>query len=654
MDGKGRPVAVSWKKWEDWRRPGRLCLLLFHWTGLAWDYHFDLNDDVLIRDILSGVYTGGPEALTAQLLWPLAALLSGLYRLLPGVPVFGLFLWLCQAGSVFQILRRSVRSFDGPVKLLAGAAETLLFAACLTYHLVFVQYTVTAGLLAAAAVVSFLTLEEREEEGAAAFWLRGLPAALLFWLALCLRSEMALLLLPLAGVGGIWKWAGRRPALTGKNAASFLGLFGLILGGVLLCFGADRLACSDPEWREFEGLFDARTEIYDFYDASLRSWEENREFYESLGLTETQCALLSNYNYGADDAIDAQVLERIAAHGKETRGTFAHSFSEGLWLYAQRLKNNRAIVPDDQLPWLLLEGGLGALLLALAFAGWMRRRTQNGGRKAGVPETDDRKTGNRNMGVRRTADTCGIRGTGVFWKLLLFGAVRSGLWLYLILRERVPERISHPLYLCELLLLAWLLLDTWRACFPKTPSEETLLEENMSFMGKAPFSEKAARAAEIMVSLLFLVMGLLLLPQEVRRTGQEYARRQQVNQVNLAALSRYEEEPELLYLADVMSTVEFSEKLFTEKSRPGNYDLLGGWLCKSPHSQKKLAAFGYETMGQAVLTGENVRFVGEPGADFSWLSALLAEHGVSGKLVQEEEISAGGRSLFIWRLDRGE
>ena len=75
----------------------------------------------------------------------------------------------------------------------------------------------------------------------------------------------------------------RGPVFTGRNAASFLGVFGLILAGVLACFGADRLACSDPEWQEFEALFDARTQVYDFYDASLRSFEENREFYEGLG-----------------------------------------------------------------------------------------------------------------------------------------------------------------------------------------------------------------------------------------------------------------------------------------------------------------------------------------------------------------------------------
>ena len=652
MDIKGSAFTAFLKKRENWLIPAFCCLLLFLGIGLAWDYYFDLNDDVLIRDILSGVYTGEPEALTAQLLWPLSALLAGLYRVFPGVPVFGAFLWLCQAGSIFLILKRSLDAVSGSAapgkiraagtssvsgslkKLCLSLLETLLIAACLLYHLVFVQYTVTAGLLATAAIFTFLTVRERESERAVTFWLRCLPAALLFWLAFCLRSEMGLLLLPLAGVGGIWKWAARAmrgPVFTGRNAASFLGLFGLILAGVLACFGADRLACSDPEWQEFEALFDARTQVYDFYDASLRSFEENREFYEGLGLTETQCELLVNYNYGADDAIDAQVMEQIAAYGRKTRGAFMHSLSEGVWLYVQRLKNNRSIVPDDQLPWLALEGGLAALLLAAAFVRWRAARKQ---------KRQERDGGNEREWKDRKAFP---KESGILWKLLLLGAVRSGLWMYLILRERVPERISHPLYFCELVMLAWLFLDT--VCGMRQISGQQ--SSGWQTSGPEGLPVRVIRIAALVLSLAAVVIWL---PQEAERTDAEYARREQGNAVNLAALSRYRQEN--LYLADVMSTVDFSEKLFTEKIRPGNYDLLGGWMCKSPHSEKKLAAFGYESMGQAVLSGENVRFVGEADTDWSWLTELLAEHGGNGELVLEEEITAEGRSLYIWRLER--
>ena len=446
---------------------------------------------------------------------------------------------------------------------------------------------------------------------------------------------MGLLLLPLAGVAGIWKWSGCRPVFTKKNMAAFAGLFGWIAAGLLICLGADRLACSDPAWREFERLFDARTEVYDFSSADLRSWEDNRAFYEELGLSREQCELLSNYNYGADDAIDASVMEQVAAYGRKTQGAFAHSPSEGLWLYVQRLRNNRAIVPDDQLPWLLPEAGSVALLLSAAageWARWLRRG------KGGVGQT-----GTSDAAAGRRGGSSGRR-TGILWKLLLLGAVRSGLWMYLILRERVPERISHPLYFCELILLGWLLLDTM-ACGPWAGTGKPRAVPPAG-SGRFPAVLPAAAA------LFCLAVGICFLPGQAERTQAEFFRRQQVNAVNLAALSYYEDHGGLLYLADVMSTVDFSEKLFSEKSAPGNYDLLGGWLCKSPHSEKKLAAFGYESMGQAVSEGKKIRLVGEPETDWSWLTGLLAGQGKSAVLTPEDEIAAEGRSLYVWRLER--
>ena len=68
--------------------------------------------------------------------------------------------------------------------------------------------------------------------------------------------------------------------------------------------------------------------------------------------------------------------------------------------------------------------------------------------------------------------------------------------------------------------------------------------------------------------------------------------------------------------------------------------------------EKKLAAFGYTSMGQAVAEGENVRFVGEAEASWEWLIQLLEEEGIQAELVKEEEIFAEGRSLYIWKLER--
>lgn len=56
-------------------------LLLIPMIALAcrFDYYYDLNDDVLMKEILSGNYTGVPEGHNIQMLWLISAAISLLY-----------------------------------------------------------------------------------------------------------------------------------------------------------------------------------------------------------------------------------------------------------------------------------------------------------------------------------------------------------------------------------------------------------------------------------------------------------------------------------------------------------------------------------------------------------------------------------------------
>ena len=45
------------RKWENWIIALIPILALGIYAGLCFDYYYDLNDDVLMKDILAGVYT---------------------------------------------------------------------------------------------------------------------------------------------------------------------------------------------------------------------------------------------------------------------------------------------------------------------------------------------------------------------------------------------------------------------------------------------------------------------------------------------------------------------------------------------------------------------------------------------------------------------
>ena len=90
------------KKHENLAASLLMTVAVFAVFSIGWDFYYDLNDDVLIKDVLSGVYSGSPSGYTMQLLYPLGFVLSVLYRAL-SLPVFGIFLVLCQFGAVWAV-----------------------------------------------------------------------------------------------------------------------------------------------------------------------------------------------------------------------------------------------------------------------------------------------------------------------------------------------------------------------------------------------------------------------------------------------------------------------------------------------------------------------------------------------------------------------
>ena len=98
-------------KWENWIAALGTVLILGLYVGISFDYYYDLNDDVLMKDILAGVYTGSPEGHNIQMLWPISALISLFYRAAGRLPWYGLFLCFCHFGCIFLIVKSAASVF---------------------------------------------------------------------------------------------------------------------------------------------------------------------------------------------------------------------------------------------------------------------------------------------------------------------------------------------------------------------------------------------------------------------------------------------------------------------------------------------------------------------------------------------------------------
>ncbi len=557
----------QFKQWENWILALLAVLVLGTIIGVCFDYYYDLNDDVLMKDILAGVYTGIPEGHNIQMLWPISAFISLLYRLAGKLPWYGMFLCFCHFGCIFLFIKRAV-SLCGriPGKLAVTLAICCFFGSFFLEHLIYAQYTVTCTLLGATAAFLFYT---GDSEKRPAEYIKGNALSIvLVWVAYLIRSEMLLLVLPMICAAGMAKWGSEKKIFTKENACKYFGVIGLILLGIIAGEGIHRIAYGSESWRTFTEFFDNRTELYDFQKPP--AYEGNESFYESIGLTEKERILLDNYNFGIDEEIDEKMMGKIAAYAGELRSErtdLAENMAEKLRAYLYRSLRPKG-VPGSDYPWnyLIILGYLMVLFTALI--------------------QKDRR---------------------VLWKLPLLFFVRSALWMYILWGERDPVRITHSLYLMEAAILAAMAFAQWKQM-------------------------ESSKGKDIL-GLLF-VAGMFCFVLTTFPASFSYVQEQQIQreEANAPYQELYEwmskeENAENFYFIDVYSSVSYSEKMFENVDNSlDNYDIIGGWACKSPLWKKKLAAFGIVDVEQALREREDVFFVRKISEDMGWLGAYYEEH----------------------------
>lgn len=412
------------------------------------DFYYDLNDDTMIKDILSGAYTGHPSGYCIQMLYPLAWCIALCYRAIPTVPWYGLFLCLCQFGVVFLI---SVRLLFIAKRMRTGflvlGVEAALIIGLFLREIVVIQYSVTAGICMAGAVFLFLTAKNANKPSI--FFRRNLIPLLLVVLSFLIRTKVCIMLLPFLLLAGLMRWCGEEYIFTAVNFRKYLMLVGTAILGMAAAYCVDLVAYQGSEWSSFRSFFDARTKLYDFY--GLPEYTDNREFYESIGLSQESYTLLENYNFALDESIDTWRLEAIvnyqeqnaktSNHGNGLKNTFGfvsrNSVREALWRYKDQILKDLQIMKNSVLHQTSGSGipaGLGVsmavtVLYLLYFAVCI------------IPAT-----GKQRM-------------LAIFKVVCLFG-IRVVLWLYLYMVDRLLDRVTIPLLMLEFVMLtAFVLCD---------------------------------------------------------------------------------------------------------------------------------------------------------------------------------------------------
>lgn len=551
-----------------------MIILLFGLSAVFFDFYYDLNDDVLIKDIVSGAYTGTPDAHSIQMLYPLSWVICFAYRLFPRIPWQGLFLCAAHGLCFCLIACRSLCYVQKKRnKIICMVLETVLILTLFLWELVMVQYTVTAGMLAACAC--FLVFTSAQKESAAAFWKEQIPAVLLVILAFNIRSEMLLLMSPFIAFTGIYKWAGEKEIFSRENVKKYLGLVLGIVAGMLLSWAVDVAAYGSQDWQSFRDFFDARTQVYDY--TWYPDYEQAEEFYREKGVTPAKWELIDNYNFGLDESVDADLLWDIAEYAGKMKApeSLASQIKRTLVSYKWLLFGN----VDTVYHVFVLAAYAMVLVLSVIF-----------------------------------------RDKSVIWKLPLLFLFRSVSWLYVVWADRVPERISHPLYCMEFIILcAWILSAGKTFCHTASDRKH---------MGV------------VYCGILFAVLACIALPGTWNRVEKEMSRREDVNATMEAFAAFAKEHSDNYYYMDVYSTVEYSEKMFQNVDNgQKNYDILGGWASGSPLQKESTQKYQKEAYSRAeLLLCDNFYFVIKKGYDMQFLYDFYKTMGVTIKMEEVTEL----------------
>ena len=578
---------------------------LFIVISLRFDFFYDINDDLLIKDILSGTYTGSPEAHTNQLLYPLSFMLSLFYRILPAVPVYGVFLNFSMFLCLGMVIYRALSFFKGiRSKIALSFMSAMLVLGMLLKELVFIQYTVTAGFFMGTAVFWILTTPHGL--GKKKFLLKNIPSFLCLLLAFLIRQEMALISMPFILCALVFHWmeayekqekeltgfekAGRIQRIFSKeNCMKYILFFLGIIMVMGINTGIDSLAYSSQPWKNFRNFFDARTKVYDYTWYPV--YDKAEEFYQEKGISRVQYQLIDSYNFGMDETINEDMLENIADYNEKERhlGGFKGRIKNVIYAAIKAPFGKENITYSS---FLLVGYGLVFILLLL-------QNEKNYGKKILV--------------------------------MFLAGSVCRG---YLYYVDRAVNRVVHPLYLIEFLLLAALLAGRLY---------------DRPLWNRERYFRKAAAAVFIVLSVIFIPVNFMAVAKESTEREAMLQKQQELEEYTRKETGNY-------YYLDVYSMVGFMDKIYGSHNKgKRNYDYAGGWLYHSPLQKKVgLAAVGEKegnpfSLADALLM-DHIFFIAEKSRDINYLKEYYKEKGKEVEIQVKDTLKKSEDPFIVYHI----
>ncbi len=379
---------------------------------LKFDFVLSSNDDLMLRSIASGNYTGTPDTHLIYIMYPLGLLFKGLYSLFPSVSWYEGFMCVVHFGCIFLITYRPARVFERLSNKLA--ALLVSFSVIMLIDCRFIvthQYTVLAGVCAAAGILWAATYNFKTHNRVSSALI-----IILFMLSLWLRRQVFFLSLPLLISGLLFRVFERNETSNERfdRLKDALAPALIFLGLVVASFATEYFAYSSPEWKAFKAYNEARTEVYDYN--KLPDYYDYPEFYGNLGIDENEYSLLREY--------DPTLVENVKTEEFNALANKADEIKKG---YEQFYSVPRKVILDTVSAVLAKNLTMSGIALTVAFFSIFIFLLLKDEKLASL----------------------------ILCAAFIYEWVFTGYFTYL---ERLPERVTHGFYLMELSLIASIFL----------------------------------------------------------------------------------------------------------------------------------------------------------------------------------------------------
>ena len=263
---------------------------------------FETNDDIVFAELGSGLRGVKDAHLVFQNYG-----LGMIYRLLYGVT--GRLPWYTIVQYMILFAAFTVVTYVLMSRLgeISGLCLFVILACGFGYEgYIHLQFTKTAGIVAAAAVFLLLYLLEQEKYS----WWGIAGGILLAVIAYMYREDQFWASCGLmAGAGLLFLFDLRKYR---NKKLRRLGICVLTFGVLLLSvFGVDRWDSSkyrSAEWKEYQEFNQLRSELLDY---GFPDYDSNQEIYEELGISREAYELYKSWNFNDTEKFDTEVMKKL-------------------------------------------------------------------------------------------------------------------------------------------------------------------------------------------------------------------------------------------------------------------------------------------------------------------------------------------------------